>query len=85
MDLTEETQETNKTTETSKTQNKMDVDIAQIKKDIEDRVNPKTMQDGIALLNNGDKLQNIIQSAFSEFEEKTGRKMSYSEMREMMG
>jgi hypothetical protein len=80
MNLTEKTTET---TETAKTLEK--IDITQIKKDIEERVNPKTIQDGIAMLNAGDNLQSIIQSAFTEFEQKSGRQMTYSEMREMMG
>lgn len=65
--------------------NKDSIDINKIKKDIEERVNPKSLQESMTLLNNPDKLHNTIKTAFSEFEQKTGRIMTYSEMREMMG
>ena len=81
MELTSSTDATINTTTTTSTQ----VDLEKIKRDIEERVNPKSINEGIRLLNNPDQLQSIMQSAFTEFKKKTGRQMSYAEMREMMG
>ena len=78
--VTDRTTVTNTTTSTS-----TQVDLEKIKRDIEERVNPKSINEGIGLLNNPDQLQSIMQSAFTEFKQKTGRQMSYAEMREMMG
>ena len=86
MDKTKLTTSTDATTNTTvTTSTSTQVDLDKIKRDIEERVNPKSINEGIGLLNNPDQLQSIIQSAFTEFEQKTGRQMSYSEMREMMG
>ena len=56
-----------------------------IMKKIETDVNPKTMQEGIALLNNQDALVGRLQAGADMFKEQTGRNMTYSEMRQMFG
>ena len=56
-----------------------------IMKKIETDVNPKTMQEGIALLNNPDALVGRLQAGADMFKEQTGRNMTYSEMRQMFG
>jgi hypothetical protein len=53
--------------------------------DIEDTVNFTSINDSMHALNNPDILISRIQSAFDTFKEKTGRQMTYSEMRYMMG
>jgi len=53
--------------------------------DIESTVNFTSMDESLNALNNPDILFSKIQSAFDTFKEKTGRQMSYSEMRHMMG
>jgi hypothetical protein len=63
--------------------------IDEIKTKIETNAEKKVLQ----LYNNSyktpeevlEKLTNIIQSGSDEFKEKTGRSMTYSEMREMFG
>ena len=59
--------------------------LQEVMKDIENKVNPKNLQEGIKLIAEPEKLESIIQSAFTEFQSKVGRPMTYSEMREMMG
>jgi hypothetical protein len=59
--------------------------LQEVMKDIENRVNPKSLQETGKLLSEPAKLESIIQSAFTEFQSKVGRPMTYSEMREMMG
>jgi hypothetical protein len=56
-----------------------------IMKKIETDVNPKTMQEGIALLNNPDALVGRLQAGADMFKEQTGRNMTYLEMRQMFG
>jgi hypothetical protein len=56
-----------------------------IMKKIETDVNPKTMQEGIALLNNPDSLVGRLQAGADMFKEQTGRNMTYLEMRQMFG
>jgi hypothetical protein len=53
--------------------------------DIEETVNFTSMSESMHALNNPDILFSRIQSAFDTFKEKTGRQMTYSEMRYMMG
>ena len=60
-------------------------DMQTIMNDIEDTVNFTSMAEGVNAMNNPDILFSRIQSAFDTFKEKTGRQMSYSEMRYMMG
>ena len=56
-----------------------------IMSDIEQTVNFNTAEEGVQALNNPQELVNRIQTAFNTFKEKTGRGMTYSEMRYMMG
>jgi hypothetical protein len=74
---------TNNTLQTDKLSDKEY--LQQVMKDIENKVNPKNVQEGIKLLAEPAKLESIMQSAFTEFQSKVGRPMTYSEMREMMG
>ena len=60
-------------------------DLQTIMSDIEQTVNFNTVQEGVQSLNNPEELINRIQNAFDTFKEKTGRGMTYSEMRYMMG
>lgn len=53
--------------------------------DIEDTVNYTSMEEGLNALDNPDIIFSRIQTAFNTFKEKTGRQMTYSEMRQMMG
>jgi PleD family two-component response regulator len=57
----------------------------QIMEDIESTVNFQSQSDALNALNNPEILMNRIQSAFDKFKEKTGRNMTYSEMRSIMG
>jgi hypothetical protein len=57
----------------------------QIMSDIESTVNFQSSSEALHALNNPDILMNRIQSAFDTFKEKTGRNMTYSEMRFLMG
>jgi hypothetical protein len=56
-----------------------------IMSDIEQTVNFNTAEAGFQALNNPEELVNRMQTAFNTFKEKTGRGMTYSEMRYMMG
>ena len=53
--------------------------------DIEDTVNFNSTEEGLDALDNPDIIFSRIQSAFNTFKEKTGRQMTYNEMRQMMG
>ena len=53
--------------------------------DIENTVNFKSVDESMHALKNPDILFSRIQNAFDTFKEKTGRQMTYSEMRYMMG
>ena len=55
------------------------------KKNIEDTVNFTTAKEGLRAVSEPNILITRIQDAFDSFETQTGRKMTYSEMREMMG
>ena len=66
-------------------------DIETVMKDLEQKVNPKSLQEGISRLNESVKtndlsilLEPMIAGA-KEFESKIGRHMTYSEMRSMWG
>jgi hypothetical protein len=52
---------------------------------IENTVNFTSIDESMHALNNPEILLNRIQTAFNTFKEKTGRTMTYSEMRYMMG
>ena len=62
-----------------------DQNLQTIMKKIETDINPKTMSEGVALLNNPDALIGRLQSGADAFKEQTGRNMTYSEMRQMFG
>ena len=68
-----------------------DEKVKEIKKELEKKVNPKSIQDGISklstsVLNNDDSiLFDPMKKGSEEFKLKTGRNMTYSEMREMWG
>ena len=76
---------TNTNTNTSSTATTNNVDVTGLIKSIEQAVNPKTMAEGIKLLDNPDKLVGLMQAGADQFKEKTGRNMTYSEMRQMYG
>lgn len=57
----------------------------QIMSDIESTVNFQSSSEALHALNNPEILMNRIQSAFDTFKDKTGRNMTYSEMRFLMG
>ncbi len=59
--------------------------LDEIKRNIENTVNFNSVSESMAALNNPDILFNRIQNAFDSFKSQTGRTMTYSEMREMMG
>lgn len=60
-------------------------ELQNVMNDIEDTVNFNSMEEGLDTLDNTDIIFSRIQSAFDTFKEKTGRQMTYSEMRQMMG
>lgn len=60
-------------------------ELEKLKKEIEQKVNFSSAAEGIAILKNPEKIINNIEHAFTEFKEKAGRNMTYSEMRYMMG
>uniref|UniRef100_A0A6C0I7D8 Uncharacterized protein n=1 Tax=viral metagenome TaxID=1070528 RepID=A0A6C0I7D8_9ZZZZ len=59
--------------------------LIQIMDNISNNVNPKTMQEGIQLINKPDELIARLQSGADQFQAQTGRQMTYSEMRQMFG
>ena len=61
------------------------INYEQIMSDIESTVNFQSSSEALHALNNPDILMSRIQSAFDTFKEKTGRNMTYSEMRFLMG
>jgi hypothetical protein len=68
-----------------------DEKVEEIKKELEKKVNPKSIQNGISklttsVLNNDNSiLLDPMKKGSEEFKLKTGRNMTYSEMREMWG
>ena len=60
--------------------------LEKLKKEIEQKVNFSSPAEGlITVFTNPELLINKMESAFTEFKEKTGRNMTYLEMRYMMG
>jgi hypothetical protein len=65
--------------------------LEDVMRDLEEKVNPKSVGEGLTKLataiktNNPSVLLNPMQTASKEFEERVGRPMTYSEMREMWG
>ena len=68
--------------ETNNTDNK---NLQAIMTKIETDINPKTMSEGLKLLNNPDALIGKLQEGADMFKEQTGRNMTYLEMRQMFG
>jgi hypothetical protein len=56
-----------------------------IMKKIEADINPKTIKEGLSLLNKPDELVSRLQAGADAFKEQTGRNMTYLEMRQMFG
>jgi hypothetical protein len=71
-----------KHTEVKQTEDK---NLQVIMKKIETDINPKTMEEGIGLLNKPDELIGRLQAGADAFKEQTGRNMTYLEMRQMFG
>ena len=61
------------------------IELEVLKSDIEKAVNPKTNEESMYLLLNRDILISRMQQGADIFKEKTGRYMTYSELREMYG
>jgi len=60
-------------------------EMEEVMSNIENTVNFTSIDESMHALNNPEILLNRIQNAFNTFKEKTGRTMTYSEMRYMMG
>jgi hypothetical protein len=60
-------------------------EMQEVMSNIENTVNFTSIDESMHALNNPEVLLNRIQGAFNTFKEKTGRPMTYSEMRYMMG
>jgi hypothetical protein len=60
-------------------------EMQEVMSNIESTVNFTSIDESMHALNNPEILLNRIQGAFNTFKEKTGRPMTYSEMRYMMG
>lgn len=76
---------TNMNTNTKASTTSNPSNLNQIMDNISNNVNPKTMQEGIQLLNKPDELIARLQSGADQFQAQTGRPMTYSEMRQMFG
>jgi len=72
-------------------QEKSKENITDVMKDLEEKVNPKSVQDGLKQLdaafktNDPSILMAPMQAGAKEFEERVGRPMTYGEMRAMWG
>lgn len=60
-------------------------ELQTIKKDIETTYNFSSNEKGIESVETPNILLNTLKKGFTEFKEKTGRNMTYLEIREMMG
>lgn len=60
-------------------------EMQEVMSNIESTVNFTSIDESMHALNNPEILLNLIQGAFNTFKEQTGRNMTYSEMRYMMG
>jgi len=60
-------------------------EMQEVMSNIENTVNFTSIDESMHALNNPEILLDRIQNAFNTFKEKTGRTMTYSEMRYMMG
>jgi len=61
--------------------------ITDIMKDLENKGNPKSVLQGLQLLakNDVNEILSPLKECAKEFEQRTGRPMTYSEMRQMFG
>ena len=65
--------------------------LQDVMKDLEQKVNPKSVAEGLTILTTIDKtndpsiLLKPMQDGANEFKKRVGRNMTYSEMREMWG
>ena len=72
-------------------QEKSKENITDVMKDLEEKVNPKSVQDGLKQLDTAIKtndpsiLMAPMQAGAKEFQERVGRPMTYGEMRAMWG
>jgi len=84
-------QSTDIKTENKSTEEKPKEKLEDVMKDLEQKVNPKTLTEGIAkcltatVTKNDSIILGPMQQGAKEFEERVGRPMSYSEMRSMWG
>ena len=69
----------------SNTNKPIDQNLQKIIKKIEIDINPKTMSEGLKLLNKPDALIGKLQEGVDMFKEQTGRNITYLEMRHMFG
>jgi hypothetical protein len=60
-------------------------DLDKVMTDIENTANFNSIEESVNALYNPDIIFTKLQTAFNTFKELTGRQMTYSEMREMMG
>jgi hypothetical protein len=60
-------------------------ELQTIKKDIGTICNFSSQEKGVESVETPDILLNTLKAGFTEFKEKTGRNMTYLEIREMMG
>ena len=77
--------QTNNQNNNKPTQVNADRDLQSIMKKIETDINPKTIQEGLALASNQDALIGKLQEGADMFKQQTGRNMTYLEMRHMFG
>lgn len=79
------------TSNTTATSNTHKESLASVMKDLEEKVNPKSVEESIKMLataiatKDPSIILNPLQAGAKEFEERVGRPMSYSEMRAMWG
>lgn len=82
-DITKDTKED--TIEATEDKSIFNFELNVLKSEIEKAVNPKTIEESIYLLANPNELINRMQQGANMFKEKTGRNMTYSELRQMYG
>jgi len=74
-------------TEHNKTNsNNVKESIEDVMRDLEEKINPKSMEEGLRQLqNNSSNLFTPMEAGAKEFEARVGRPMTYGEMRAMWG
>ena len=83
--MSSNTNTTTTATNTTTAATNTNCNLTQIMDNISSNVNPKTAAEGLGLLNKPDELFARLQSGADQFQEQTGRPMTYSEMRYMFG